>query len=134
MVCEFCVLFAQESRMIRQLTTLAILVLPVASFADIFFCEAENSAVIGILGTEASTKIEMKIVVDTSKGVKRSSENYYGTCKRPTSYIIECFYGFIGNSQTVTLLEEDNIIRFSLVDNNLDIPLVESHYGICTKA
>ena len=143
MVCEFCVLFAQESRMNKLLTALILFCFSASSFGEIYLCTSEAEA--NILDLRAVTgdgyrsqasNDNIQAIVDTSKGFRPDSnwEEYIGQCKRFGNNDYKCTHEYenLGDEHVLMIREGlRNSVRF--VYSFTSQLHIKSYAGTCTK-
>ena len=138
MVCEFCVLFAQESRMNKLLTALIVFCLPVSSFADIYSCDSTVwASTLGLLiGEEADW--QEGYILDTSANTFRQVKEDGERVINPETIPMTCTEGPLipmqnGTQRISTILcvdeNQDRIFRINTRLGDLPFAYTKMNYG-----
>ena len=130
----------------KLLTTVLLLCLPVAGFADIWFCQTTHWAVLDQEATFAQ-KHEGGFIIDTDKGFRNRASNtglYGGTCieatdisGQPKIFCEEDKNLLNGETSGVQLFIDIQTQTFTYVRTNLWGGFgvgIETNLGNCTKA
>ena len=124
----------------QLLTALVLLCLPIASFAETWFCETDQYAEVGADGGSYIGERNHSYVIDTERGFRRSNgKEYEGSCGVEKN-LLTCNYnptdndGEIFNARTLTMdLRSNKFVRNSVFIDDISSSVI-LWFGTCTKA
>ena len=125
----------------RILNTILMLCLPVASFAETWFCETDQYAEVAADGGSYIGERNHNFVIDTERGFRRSiGKEYEGSCGVEKN-LLTCNYnptdndGEIFSARTLTIdLGSNKFVRTSVFITEEFTSEVILWFGTCTKA